>query len=83
MINTVVAPEKEPARAATVDAVTGIAEAASDPATDAGTVESGKTAEAEQPQKRIDVSEEKDPPALLIPACGVLCDAFWWARNRK
>jgi hypothetical protein len=23
-----------------------------------------------------------EPAALYFPACGVLCDAFWWARRR-
>jgi hypothetical protein len=22
-----------------------------------------------------------DPPKAYIPACGTLCDAFWWARR--
>jgi len=22
-----------------------------------------------------------DPPKVYIPACGTLCDAFWWARR--
>ena len=22
-----------------------------------------------------------DPPTAYIPACGTLCDAFWWARR--
>jgi hypothetical protein len=22
------------------------------------------------------------PPRLYIPACGVLCDAFWWAGSK-
>jgi hypothetical protein len=22
-----------------------------------------------------------EPPALYFPACGALCDAFWWARH--
>jgi hypothetical protein len=22
-----------------------------------------------------------EPPAAWIPACGVLCDMFWWARR--
>jgi hypothetical protein len=22
-----------------------------------------------------------DPPIAYIPACGTLCDAFWWARR--
>jgi hypothetical protein len=21
------------------------------------------------------------PPKIYIPACGVLCDVFWWARR--
>jgi hypothetical protein len=22
-----------------------------------------------------------EPPKIYIPACGVLCDVFWWARR--
>ena len=22
-----------------------------------------------------------EPPKIYIPACGVLCDIFWWARR--
>jgi hypothetical protein len=22
-----------------------------------------------------------EPPALFLPACGALCDVFWWARR--
>jgi hypothetical protein len=22
-----------------------------------------------------------EPPKIFIPACGVLCDVFWWARR--
>jgi hypothetical protein len=22
-----------------------------------------------------------EPPAVYVPACGVLCDIFWWARR--
>ncbi len=24
-----------------------------------------------------------EPPTLYFPSCGVLCDAFWWARRRR
>jgi hypothetical protein len=27
-------------------------------------------------------SEGVKPPRLYIPACGVLCDAFWWAGGK-
>ena len=30
-------------------------------------------------EKKIDISVE--PPKIYIPACGVLCDVFWWARR--
>jgi len=26
------------------------------------------------------VAKQPEPPAAYIPACGTLCDAFWWAR---
>ena len=29
--------------------------------------------------KRNDTRAE--PPAVYFPACGVLCDIFWWARR--
>ena len=22
-----------------------------------------------------------EPPKIYLPACGVLCDVFWWARR--
>jgi len=28
-------------------------------------------------------SDRIEPPAAYIPACGTLCDAFWWARRGK
>ena len=38
--------------------------------------------------KEVILEEEKDladsspeVPTALIPACGTLCDAFWWARR--
>jgi hypothetical protein len=31
-----------------------------------------------EPEKRIVATE---PPKIYIPACGVLCDVFWWARR--
>jgi hypothetical protein len=79
MIDAVVAPEKERARAASTE----LAEQASGDATEAGMAESSRTVEAEHSQPRVGMPEDKETPALLIPACGVLCDAFWWARNRK
>jgi hypothetical protein len=75
----VVAPEKEAARAASIELV----EQASGDAKQTGTVESVGTVEVEQMHARGSAPEDKEIPALLIPACGVLCDAFWWARNRK
>jgi hypothetical protein len=30
-------------------------------------------------EKKIDISVE--PPKIYVPACGVLCDIFWWARR--
>ena len=30
-------------------------------------------------EKKIDLSVE--PPKIYIPACGTLCDIFWWARR--
>jgi hypothetical protein len=27
-------------------------------------------------------SDGAKPPRLYIPACGVLCDAFWWAGSK-
>jgi hypothetical protein len=26
-------------------------------------------------------SAENPPAAVYVPACGVLCDIFWWARG--
>jgi hypothetical protein len=31
-----------------------------------------------EPEKKIVAAE---PPKIYIPACGVLCDVFWWARR--
>ncbi|HVN29475.1 MAG TPA: hypothetical protein VMT64_13350 [Candidatus Binataceae bacterium] len=28
-------------------------------------------------------NDRTEPPAAYIPACGTLCDAFWWARPSK
>ncbi|HUA33058.1 MAG TPA: hypothetical protein VMA09_05595 [Candidatus Binataceae bacterium] len=25
--------------------------------------------------------EHREPPAVYFPACGALCDIFWWARR--
>jgi hypothetical protein len=27
-------------------------------------------------------AQPPEPAALYFPACGALCDAFWWARRR-
>jgi hypothetical protein len=26
-------------------------------------------------------STHVEPPQIFLPACGVLCDIFWWARR--
>ena len=31
-----------------------------------------------EPEKKTVATE---PPKIYIPACGVLCDVFWWARR--
>jgi hypothetical protein len=31
-----------------------------------------------EPEKKTVTAE---PPKIYIPACGVLCDVFWWARR--
>ena len=31
-----------------------------------------------EPEKKI---VDSNPPKIYIPACGVLCDVFWWARR--
>jgi len=31
----------------------------------------------ENPEPR----SSRNPPKAYIPACGTLCDAFWWARR--
>ncbi len=36
-------------------------------------------AAAEPDQERENVPDS-EVPALYFPACGALCDAFWWAR---
>jgi hypothetical protein len=28
-----------------------------------------------------DASTQVEPPKIYLPACGVLCDIFWWARR--
>ena len=37
------------------------------------TEETQETALTENPREQ--------PPVAYIPACGTLCDAFWWARK--
>jgi hypothetical protein len=32
-----------------------------------------------EPEKKIVPAVE--PPKIYLPACGVLCDVFWWARR--
>jgi hypothetical protein len=34
-----------------------------------------------EPEKAIVVTVAAEPPKVYIPACGVLCDVFWWARR--
>jgi hypothetical protein len=31
----------------------------------------------------VDSSSQVEPPKVLIPACGALCDIFWWARRNR
>ena len=37
-----------------------------------------QSVEPSEPEKKIGDAE---PPKIYIPACGVLCDVFWWARR--
>ena len=30
---------------------------------------------------RDEQKRSAEPPAVYFPACGVLCDVFWWARR--
>jgi hypothetical protein len=32
-------------------------------------------------EKEIVTAVAAEPPKIYIPACGVLCDVFWWARR--
>jgi hypothetical protein len=32
-------------------------------------------------EKEIVPAVSPEPPKIYIPACGVLCDVFWWARR--
>jgi hypothetical protein len=34
------------------------------------------------PRESEELSKGAQPPRLYIPACGVLCDAFWWAGSK-
>ena len=34
---------------------------------------------ASDPEKKI--VSVIEPPKIYIPACGTLCDIFWWARR--
>jgi hypothetical protein len=34
------------------------------------------------PRESEESSKGTQPPRLYIPACGVLCDAFWWAGSK-
>jgi hypothetical protein len=29
----------------------------------------------------VDSSTHVEPPKVYLPACGALCDIFWWARR--
>jgi hypothetical protein len=40
------------------------------------------TASNLQSKESEESSEGAKPPQLYIPACGVLCDAFWWASGK-
>jgi hypothetical protein len=33
------------------------------------------------PKKQIVPAPVVEPPKIYIPACGTLCDIFWWARR--
>ena len=35
-----------------------------------------------QAQEAEESPDGAKPPRLYIPACGVLCDAFWWAGSK-
>jgi hypothetical protein len=36
----------------------------------------------EQTTTSTDASVERvEPPKVYLPACGALCDIFWWARR--
>ncbi len=37
---------------------------------------------SDQPETATRNPELKQPQPLYLPACGVLCDIFWWARRR-
>jgi hypothetical protein len=30
-----------------------------------------------------EIAGDHEPPAVFFPACGALCDVFWWARRSK
>jgi hypothetical protein len=32
-------------------------------------------------RENSETSSPTEPPKAYIPACGTLCDAFWWARR--
>jgi hypothetical protein len=32
-------------------------------------------------EKKIAAPDSVEPPGIYLPACGVLCDIFWWARR--
>ena len=37
-------------------------------------------AQSDDQSKKTD-GEHREPPAVYFPACGALCDIFWWARR--
>jgi hypothetical protein len=33
------------------------------------------------PDSEKKITRAVEPPKIYIPACGALCDIFWWARR--
>jgi hypothetical protein len=40
-----------------------------------------KAAEAALAEENSEAGSVVEPPTAYIPACGTLCDVFWWARR--
>jgi hypothetical protein len=40
-----------------------------------------KAAKAVIAEENSEAGAVFEPPTAYIPACGTLCDAFWWARR--